>query len=71
MGSQCFYITYHAIERAAGTDGFLLRQLLIRHNILTVQFLPGADDVDVIERQSYPVLVVLRKVVGGSYAEGL
>ena len=71
MGTQRFYITYHTIERAAGADGFLLRQFLIRYHILTVEFLPGADDVDVIECQPYPVLMVLGKVVGSIYAKGL
>ena len=70
MGSQRFYVPYHAIERTAGTYTFLLRQFLIRHHILTVQFLPRADDIDVIERQPYPILMVLRKVIGSMYAEG-
>ena len=71
MGSQRFYIPYHAVERTAGTDGFLFCKLLIRHHVLTVQFLPGADDVDVVERQPYPVLVVLCKLIGSLYTEGL
>ena len=71
MGTQSFYITNHPVERAAGTNAFLLRQFLIWHYILAIQLLPRADDVDVVERQPYPVLVVLCKVIGSVYAEGL
>ncbi|MBQ1381136.1 MAG: hypothetical protein IIY79_03870, partial [Ruminococcus sp.] len=41
-----------------------------RHLGGTVQFLPRADDIDVIERQPYPILMVLCKVIGSMYAEG-
>ena len=62
VSAQGVLVADHAVERATGADAFLLSQLLVRHGILTVQFLPGADDVDVVERLSYPVLMMLGKV---------
>ena len=62
VSAQGVLVAYHAIERAAGADTLLLCQRLIRHSILAIQFLPRSDDVDVVERQSYPVLMMLGKV---------
>ena len=71
MGTQCFYVCNHAIEGTTGTDGFLFRQLFVWHNVLTIQLLPGSDDVDVIECQSYPILVMLGEVQGSLTAKSL
>ena len=78
MGIQGVEVGNHPIETATGADAFLLRQLmigahhhLIRHHILAVEFLPGAQDIDVVESHSHPVLVVDGEVVGSAASEGL
>ena len=62
MSAQGVLVADHAVERAAGADTFLLCKFLIRHRILAVQFLPRAHHVDVVERLSYPVLMMFGKV---------
>jgi len=42
VSTKCVLVAYHAIERAAGANRFLLCQFLVRHSILAVQFLPRA-----------------------------
>ena len=64
VGSECGLVADHAIEGATGADAFLLGQLLIRHHILSIQLLPGSDDVDVVKGLTNPCLMVLGKVVG-------
>ena len=64
VSAQGVLVAYHAIERAAGADRFLLSQFFVRNGILAVQFLPGTHHVDVVERLSYPILVMLGKVEG-------
>ena len=71
VGSERFLVGNHPVEGATGADRFLLCQLFIRHDILTVELLPSTDDVNIIEGQSHPVFVMLRKVVGRSAAQGM
>ena len=63
-----FLVGNHTVEAPAGADGFLLCQLLIRYNILTVELLPCADNVNIIEGQAHPVPMMLREVVSRSAA---
>ena len=71
VGIQRVEVGNHPVEIATGADAFLLRQFLIRHHILAVEFLPGAQDIDVVEGHPHPVLVVDGEVVGGAASEGL
>ena len=64
MRLEGILVGYHAAETSACTDAFLLCQLLIGYHILTIQLLPRPDDIDVVKRQPYPVLMVLCKVIG-------
>ena len=64
VSAQGVLVADHAVERATGADAFLLCKFLIRHSIHAVQFLPRAHHVDVVERLSYPILVMLGKVEG-------
>ena len=66
-----FLVGDHPIKRAAGADGFLLSQLLIRHDILSVEFLPSTDNVNIIEGLTYPVLMMFREVKSRSAAQGM
>ena len=63
MGAEGVEIGYHSIETPAGTDAFLLRQLFVGDDILAIELLPGADDIDIVERQSYPILMMLGEVI--------
>ena len=71
MCAQLVLVCYHPAERTAGADALLLRQLLIGHDVLAVEFLPCAHDVDIVEREAHPVAMVLGKVVGGLASQRL
>ena len=47
MRAQLVLVCYHPAEGAAGADALLLRQLLIGHDVLAVELLPCAHDVDI------------------------
>ena len=68
VGSERFLVGNHPVEGATGADGFLLCQLFIRHDILTVELLPSTDNVNIIEGESHPVFMMLREVVSRSAA---
>ena len=68
VGPKRFLVGNHTVEAPAGADGFLLCQLLIRYDILTVELLPCADNVNIIEGQAHPVPMMLREVVSRSAA---
>ena len=57
-----FLVGNHPIKGATGADGFLLCQLFIRHDILSVEFLPSTDNVNIIKGLTYPVLMMFREV---------
>ncbi len=66
-----FVEVFYAVETSACTDTFLLCQFFIGYYVLTIQFLPCPDNVDVVEGQSYPVLVMRCKVIGRLATKGL
>ena len=66
-----FLVGNHPIKRAAGADGFLLCQLFIRHDILSVEFLPSTHDVNIIEGLTHPIFVMFRKVESRSATQGM
>ena len=47
MRTQLVLVCYHPAEGTAGADALLLRQLLIGHDVLAVELLPCAHDVDI------------------------
>lgn len=63
MRAQLVLVCDHPAEGTAGADALLLRQLLIGHDVLAVEFLPCAHDVDIVEREAHPVAMVLGKII--------
>src|SRR5574344_2218862 len=64
MSTKSIKVGNHAIERTAGTDGFLLSHFLIGHTVFAIQFAPCTFYHDVVEGGLNPSLVVFCKIIG-------
>src|SRR5574344_753572 len=69
MSTKSIKVGNHAIERTAGTDGFLLSHFLIGNTVFTVQFSPSTLNDDVVKCCVYPTLVMLCKVIGSLHTK--
>ena len=71
MRSEGILVVNHAVEASGGTDGLFLCQFLIWHNVLSIQLLPGAYDIDVIKGLANPCFMVTGEVVSRLTPQGM